>query len=207
MTFNPDLLGDNIERLIPGHHHKDSSALVNFATRCGLIDTRNVNGDFDVHRDHTYNHYNGSYARLDYILSSNQETVIAHTTKDFNRIATNHRLITTEFDLFGLLGGWKTPLNAHVYPAPIRVSREDTSKDATFARIEIEWTKTLDPTLVRVLVEGDNAFDDFISERQEDLLKKLNFLCVDKAGTISSNLRRKFTSFRKKKTHVINTPT
>lgn len=106
-------------------------------------------------------------------------------------MATNHRLISAQFDLFALLRGWKTPLNAYEYPVPIKVSRDDTSRDELFAKVESEWTKSLDPTLFKALIKGDSSFDDLVEEKQETFLQKLTDLCVQKAGIPSTRSHHK----------------
>lgn len=135
-------------------------------------------------RDFTYLHYDGSVARLDYQLTSSIESVLTFTTIDFNRVATNHRAIVMEVNLYRFVGGWKTRMKPFAYPLPINVTNSTPEQDKEFADAETTWLSSINNKLYVALVDNAPHTDPFVIREQEGFLKGLSKLCSKTACKI-----------------------
>lgn len=183
-----DLGGPALERSnFNPSYDKDPTAFRDFVKATGLSDSRGVNGDFLLTRDHTYRHYDGSTSRLDYNFTSNGRATMSLETKPFNRISTGHRILTARHNIFELVRGWKSPLIPFVYPKPFSVNRIDKSEDEAFEKCEEEWLKSVDPVLYAEICSGAEDETTPSEEKQEAFLKILNKLLVEDAERIWSH--------------------
>lgn len=183
--LNAHLLGSKIERSAPNDtYDKESTALQNFVLKHGLIDSRALLGALLIRRDFTYTHYDGSVARLDYHLTTSFESVLNFQTIDFNRIATNHRAIVVDLDLFRLTGGWKTIMKPHIYPTPINVTNSTAEQLSKFAEIEAKWLASFNRKLYVALANNQQDTDNYVIRKQQHFLKELANLCSKKARKI-----------------------
>lgn len=174
---------------ISAAHDKHGSAFRNFVMDNKLFDSRSLLGDFMLTRDFTYLHYDGAVARLDYQLTSSIESVLTFNTIDFNRIATNHRAIVMEINLFRFVGGWKTRMKAFTYPIPINVITSTPEQDIEFTTAEKDWLLSVDHKLYVALVDSVPNTDGFVIQRQETFLKGLSKLCSKMASKIWCNVK------------------
>lgn len=180
-----DLLGNAVERTSQNSsYNKDSGALLDFVAKVGLTDTREKRGEFDIERDYTYRHYDGSKSRLDYQLTTKAEAITVTKTINFDRIATNHRMIVSSFNLFLLVGGWKSVTQPVKYPTPIRVNETDEEKESAFKKKEEEWFQKLDKELYCMIVDNEAKNDVEIEAKQNGFLAELQILCVEEAEKI-----------------------
>lgn len=183
--LNAHLLGSKMERSAPNDtYDKESSALQNFVGKHLLLDSRMLLGALQINRDFTYTHHDGSVARLDYHLTTAFESVLSFQTVDFNRIATNHRALLVELDLFRLTGGWKTTMKPHIYPTPINVTNSTVEQLTKFSEIEEEWLSKLNRKLYVALVENRPDTDAFILKKQHHFIRELANLCSKKARKV-----------------------
>lgn len=149
-----------------------------------LADGRDFLGDFVLSRDFTYLHHDGSTARLDYQLITSSESVLSFKTIDFNRIATNHRAIVMDINLFRFVGGWKTRMRPFCYPIPINITVSTAEKEAEFASAEQNWLSSVENKLYVALVENKSITDGLVLQEQESFLKGLSKLCSKTASKI-----------------------
>lgn len=186
--LNAHLTGSALERSSPSvTYEKESKYFQSFVMKHGLLDARSLLGAMNISRDFTYTHHDGTLARLDYQLISAIECALTFQTVDFNRIATNHRAIIMETDLFRLTGGWKTKMTTHSYPVPINVVNATPEQLATFARKEEEWITKLNKKLYVALVNNKPETDSLIVCKQNTFIKELTRLCVKSARKVWCN--------------------
>lgn len=176
------ILGPVIERSKLKATYKTSTALAEFTEKHRMVDSGTINGAFEIFRDHTYLHHQGSISRLDYILSTRQDAVCSQHTRDFNRVGGNHRLITTSFDTYKMTGGWKSPMNIHKYPVPIKVNKINTKNDKEFSDKETEWLAKIDAELFNALVASKAEDDDYIAANETTFINDLIEICVTEAS-------------------------
>lgn len=183
--LNAHLMGSALERSAPSEaYDKDSSIFRKFVLAHGLLDARALLGVMEVSRDFTYTHYDGSLARLDYHLTTSLESVLTFQTVDFNRIATSHRAIVVESDLYRLTGGWKTKMRPVSYPTPINVTNSTPEQCARFTEMETRWVSKLNRKMYVALVNNDSATDNYVLARQNTFIEDLTRLCVGKARKV-----------------------
>lgn len=77
--LNGHILGPAIERTpYNPAYNKNPDALRNFLSKTGLKDLKSAKDDFNVYKDYTYTHHDGTRARLDYVLSTNIDATMSH---------------------------------------------------------------------------------------------------------------------------------
>lgn len=183
--LNAHLTGTHLERSAPNAlYDKESTAFREFVLKRELLDARGLLGALLIRRDFTYTHHDGSVARLDYHLTTMMESVLTFQTIDFNRVATNHRAIIVETDLFRLTGGWKTIMKPHQYPIPINVVNSTEEQLKEFAGIEERWLAKINKKLYVALVNNHRDTDDLVLRKQNQFLEDLARLCSKKARSV-----------------------
>lgn len=104
-------------------------------------------------------------------------------------------MITTSFDTYKMIGGWKSPMNIHRYPTPIKVNKTNTKFDEAFNKIEAEWLTKRDPEVFKALIESKREDDEYIAANETSFINDLTELCVREASKIwgggTNNLRHK----------------
>lgn len=183
--FNAHLSGSALERSNPNKtYDKDSGPFQRFVLKHGLLDARGLLGAMDVTRDFTYTHHDGSTARLDYHLSSAFESILTFQTVDFNRIATSHRAIIVEADLFRLTGGWKSKMKPAKYPIPINVTNTTPEQLKKFGDFEDKWLSKVNRKLYQALVNNNVDTDEVVMRKQNSFIEGLSKLCSGSARQV-----------------------
>lgn len=202
--LNDHWLGAKLERW---PHQKDTtinelSISKPFLTNVGFYDTQDFGGDFDIQKNYTFTHYNGTIARLDYILATKGLSMKSHRTFNCDKISTGHRVVKVELDLEPF-GGAIHHVEPFKFDMPIKFDK-DPKRAASFMKKEEEWQETFKNNELAKLGQGPDHQEEFISKHQEHFLEKLADLCVTQAGKIwPSTHSGKRKGFRCKEAGII----
>lgn len=201
--LNAHLCGSALERSNPNKlYDKDSGPFQRFVLKHGILDARGLMGAMDITRDFTYTHHDGTTARLDYLFFTSFESILTFQTVDFNRIATNHRAIIAEADLFRLTGGWKTKMKPAKYPVPINVTNTSTEQLKLFGEFEEKWLSKINRKLYHALVNNSQETDDLVLRKQNTFIEGLSRLCSNTAKKVWS-VDTKFFHKRSKEVGIL----
>lgn len=179
--LNDHWLGAKVERLPyqDGSEGAEQSISKIVLGNLGFYDTVDVSEEFDIGKHHTFTHYNGTIARLDYILATKGMIMKAHRTFNCDKVSTGHRIVKVEMDLEPF-GGLILHVEPYIFAVPIKFDK-DPKRVAAFLKKEEAWQDTFKENELQKLGQGPDKQAEFIEGYQDTFLEKLADLCVTQA--------------------------